>query len=236
MGKFRPMRDTTECRIVDLGTVPYDGTLALQERLVNERLAQPGPDTLLLLEHRPVITLGRGGKREHLLVDEGELALRQVDLRESPRGGDITCHAPGQIVAYPIVHLPPPRQDVRKYVGGLEEVVIRTLEEFGVHGARCEGQRGVWIGNDKVAAVGVRITRWVTSHGLALNVCNDLSLFNLIVPCGLSGRGVTSLERLLDRPITVAEVKPVLVAHFVDVFGWNAHHEAPPPSWGVAAS
>lgn len=227
------MSDPTDCCIVDLGTVHYHETLALQEMLVAQRHAHQRTDTLLLLEHHPVITLGRGGKREHLLAGEEHLEARQVALHESPRGGDITCHAPGQVVAYPIVHLPPPRQDVRKYVSALEDVVLQTLRDFGVLGARCEGQRGVWIGNDKIAAVGVRISRWVTSHGLALNVCNDLALFDLIVPCGLAGRGVTSLERLLGRPVTVAEVKPVLVARFLDVFQWLPCFEAIPASWSL---
>jgi len=202
-----------------LGNVPYTDALALQERMVDERAAGARGDTLLLLEHPPVITLGRGGRLHHLRASEEVLAARGVTLSESPRGGDITFHGPGQLVGYPIVALPRERRDVRRYVYDLEEVVIRTLSDFGLFGERVEGLRGIFVGRDKVAALGVRISRWITSHGFALNVSTDLSYFDLIVPCGIADRGVTSLERLLGRAVSMEEVRARVIERFAELFG-----------------
>ncbi len=204
--------------VMRLGVVPYDEGLALQERLVHERAAGQRGDALLLLEHPPVVTLGRGGHREHLLASPQQLAQRGVAVFETPRGGDITFHGPGQLVGYPIVALPPGRRDVRRYVTDVEEVVIRTLTDYGVTAERVAGLRGIWVGSEKVAAVGVRISRWITSHGFALNVSTDLSWFDLIRPCGIEDRGVTSLERLLGHPVPVEEVADRLVRRFAEVF------------------
>lgn len=200
--------------------VPYGEALRWQERLVDERLGG-GPDRLLLVTHPPVVTCGRNADRAHLVASPALLAARGVEVFDTPRGGDVTFHGPGQVVAYPIVGLPPAGRNVRGYVTDVEEVVIRTLRVYDVEAQRVEGLRGVWVGRQKVAAVGIRLWRWVTSHGFALNVCPDLSYFDLIVPCGIVDRGVTSLARLLARPPTVAEVEDVVVDVFSQVFGYT---------------
>lgn len=203
-----------------LGTVPYADGLELQRRLVEQRKAGKIPDQLLLLQHPPVITLGVKARsdRSHVLASEDLLSTRGVEVFESGRGGDVTFHGPGQIVGYPILDLRPDRCDVHKYVRDLEEVLIRTLAGLGLEAERSPGLTGVWVGREKVAAIGVRIARWITSHGFALNVNTDLSHFDLIVPCGIRDRGVTSLERLLGRTVEVAAVEDALIAAFSDVF------------------
>jgi lipoyl(octanoyl) transferase len=203
-----------------LGRVPYADALALQRSLVEERRAARVDDLLLLLEHPHVLTLGvRGdGGRAHILVTPDALDSRGVEVHETGRGGDITYHGPGQIVGYPIIDLQPDRCDVHRYVRDIEEVLIRTAADYGVEARRVEGLTGVWVGRDKLAAIGVRIARWVTSHGFALNVTTDLEYFNLIVPCGIADRGVTSLARVLGHPVDRAEVEDRIVAHFSDVF------------------
>jgi len=204
-----------------LGLVPYADALALQRALVEERRAGTVGDLLLLVEHPHVLTLGvRGdGGRGHILVTPDALAARGIDVHETGRGGDVTYHGPGQIVGYPIIDLKPDRCDVHRYVRDLEDVLIRTAAGFGIVAERVEGLTGVWVGRDKLAAIGVRIGRWITSHGFALNVTTDLDCFNLIVPCGIADRGVTSLARLLHRDVDRREVEDRLVAHFCDVFG-----------------
>ena len=198
----------------------YAAALALQRALVEERNRGAIDDTLLFVEHPHVITLGvRGdGGRSHLVATPELLAARGVEVHEAGRGGDITYHGPGQIVGYPILDLKPDRQDVHRYVRDLEEVLIRTAADYGIDAARVAGLTGVWTGREKVAAIGVRIARWVTSHGFALNVTTDLDYFKLIVPCGIADRGVTSLERLLGGWIDCAEVQNHIVAHFCRVF------------------
>jgi lipoyl(octanoyl) transferase len=175
-------------------------------------------DQLLLLEHPPVITLGRGGDADNLLGSPDALAAERVRYFETTRGGDITYHGPGQIVGYPILHLGEGNRDVRKYVTNLEEVLIRTVAAYGITAERVEGKRGIWVGNDKIAAIGVRIARWVTSHGWALNVNTNLEHFRLITPCGLHGTGVTSISREAGREVPLAEVREVLIANFAEVF------------------
>ena len=206
-----------------LGRVPYTEALALQRSLVEDRRAGRIGDTLLLLEHPHVLTLGvRGdGGRSHILATDEALASRGIEVHETGRGGDITYHGPGQLVGYPIVDLNPDRRDVHRYVRDLETVLIRTAADYGVEAERVEGLTGVWVGDDKLAAIGVRIARWITSHGFALNVSTDLDQFNLIVPCGISDRGVTSLARLLRRPVSMAEVEFRVIEHFVNVFNLN---------------
>jgi lipoyl(octanoyl) transferase len=203
-----------------LGLVPYDDALALQRALVDERQRGLVSDVLLLLEHPHVLTLGaRGdGGRAHILASPDELATRHVAIRETGRGGDITYHGPGQVVGYPIVDLKPDRCDVHRYVRDLEEVLIRTAGDYGVEAHRVEGLTGAWVGGEKLAAIGVRIARWVTSHGFAFNVSTKLDYFNLIVPCGIADRGVTSLERLLGEKPERCDVESRLVVHFCDVF------------------
>ena len=185
-----------------LGVVSYGEALELQKHLVDERKANEIPDQLLLLEHPPVITLGvkTRNDRTHVVAPPETLDEQGVEVFESGRGGDVTYHGPGQLVGYPIMDLRPDRCDVHRYVRDLEEVLVRVAGGFGVDAARVPGLTGVWVGNEKLAAIGVRIARWVTSHGFALNVSTNLAHFNLIVPCGIADKGVTSLERLIGRP------------------------------------
>jgi lipoyl(octanoyl) transferase len=203
-----------------LGRVTYADALALQRALVEERKAGAIDDQLLFVEHPHVLTLGvRGdGGRSHILASPERLASRGVDVHETGRGGDITYHGPGQIVGYPILDLKPDRQDVHRYVRDLEEVLIRTAADYGIDATRVEGLTGVWVGREKLAAIGVRIARWVTSHGFAFNVTTDLNYFALIVPCGIVDRGVTSLERLLGCAVDRCEVEDHIAAHFCGVF------------------
>ncbi len=203
-----------------LGVVAYADALALQRALVDERRAGRVGDLLLLVEHPHVLTLGvRGdGGRSHILASPETLKARGIGVHETGRGGDITYHGPGQIVGYPIVDLKPDRQDVHRYIRDLEEVLIRTAAGYSVDAGRVAGLTGVWVGDAKLAAIGVRISRWVTSHGFAFNVSTDLDCFDLIVPCGIAGRGVTSLERLLGRAVDAREVEDRIVAHFGEVF------------------
>jgi lipoate-protein ligase B len=204
--------------VLHLGVQPYRRALALQEQLVAARLAGEVPDLLLLLQHPPVITCGRATRPGHVLVDTRELARRGVELVESTRGGDVTLHGPGQLVGYPILDLREHGSDVHRYLRGLEETLIRTLSRWSIRAERVPGLTGVWIGNDKIAAIGVAIKRWVTYHGFALNVDIDLSWFQLIVPCGLSGRGVTSMAARLAELPEHETVAKVAAAAFADVF------------------
>lgn len=219
-----------------LGVVPYGDALVLQRELVERRKAGGIPDQLLLLQHPPVITLGvkTRNDRSHVLANEQALSTRGVEVFESGRGGDVTFHGPGQIVGYPILDLRPGRSDVHRYVRDLEEVLIRTLHTFGVTADRTPGLTGVWVGRDKVAAIGVRIARWVTSHGFALNVNTDLSHFDLIVPCGIPDRGVTSLQRLVGQTVELDRVEDRIVAAFAEVFNVELSEQA--PTFGTAVN
>jgi lipoyl(octanoyl) transferase len=207
-----------------MGVVPYADALALQRELVDERRAGRIGDILLLLQHPHVLTLGAraGGSRSHILAAPDTLNARGVETYETGRGGDVTYHGPGQLVGYPILDLQPDRLDVHRYVRDLEEVLILTAADYGIHAGRIEGLTGVWVGDEKLAAIGVRISRWVTSHGFALNVATDLDYFSLIVPCGISDRGVTSLTRLVGRPVDPAEVESQVVINFCHVFHRSA--------------
>jgi len=201
-----------------LGRIGYADALALQERLLEARCEQRIGDTLLLLEHDPVITLGRGAKQEHVLLSREALAREGVELFETGRGGDVTYHGPGQLVGYPIIDLNPDRRDVRRYVAGLEEVMIRMAAAYGLRAQRIAGLNGAWIEDRKIGAVGVRIRRWVTMHGFAFNATTRLSAFDLIVPCGIPDKRVTSLEHELERGVPMAEVERAAVAAFAEVF------------------
>jgi lipoyl(octanoyl) transferase len=207
-------------RVQRAGLVPYETGLALQADLVAARKADTIPDTLLLVQHPPVITLGVKVRqsRDHVLATEAELQARGVALHEAGRGGDVTYHGPGQLVGYPVLDLKPDRQDAHRYVRDLEAVLIGVCGEYGLAADRKPGLTGVWVGEEKVAAIGVRLSRWVTSHGFALNVSTNLEHFGLIVPCGIADRGVTSLERLLGAAPTMAEVEAHVVAHLCRVF------------------
>ena len=211
---------TREVEVRRLGVVPYADGLELQRDLVGRRKADQIPDQLLLLEHPPVITLGvkTRNDRSHVVATVETLEEEGVEVFESGRGGDVTYHGPGQLVAYPIIDLRPDRCDVHRYVRDLEEVLIRTSAAFGIVARRSEGLTGAWVGEDKLAAIGVRIARWITSHGFALNVSTNLSHFGLIVPCGISDKGVTSLEKLLARQVPMASVEDAVVDAFCAVF------------------
>jgi lipoyl(octanoyl) transferase len=203
-----------------LGRVPYDEALDMQRALVEDRRAGRVGDLLLFVEHPHVLTLGvRGdGGRSHILAGAETLAARGIEVHETGRGGDITYHGPGQVVGYPIIDLKPDRCDVHRYVRDLEEVLIRTAADFAIEAARVEGLTGVWVGREKLAAIGVRISRWITSHGFALNVSTDLDYFNMILPCGIRDRGVTSLERLLGRPLRQLDVEDKIATNFNRIF------------------
>ena len=219
------------CHILDLGLTDYAEACALQKRIVGARKADAMEDVLLLCEHPHVITLGRNGKREHLLAPERVLRRRGVEFHATDRGGDITYHGPGQIVGYPILNLAEIRRDVVWYVRMLEEAMIRATAEFGIEAGREAGKTGIWARTasgaaEKLAAIGVHISRWVTSHGFAYNVSTDLRYFDLIVPCGISDRKPASLEKLLDRRVERAEAAPRIVRHFGGVFSLEMRETA----------
>ena len=202
------------------GTVPYADGLSLQRELVERRRATTIDDTLLLLEHPHVITLGTSAHVENILFDAQQRAARGIELFETGRGGDVTYHGPGQLVCYPILDLKPDRCDLHRYVRDIEEVIIRTLTTWSIRATRIAGLTGVWVNDAKIAAIGVRVSSgWITSHGFAFNVHTDLSYFDAIVPCGIHDRGVTSLHRLLgDDAPDVQHVARTLALHFAEVF------------------
>jgi len=207
-----------------LGIVGYQAALELQRELVEQRKRELIDDQLLLLEHPDVITLGvrTANHRSHVLATPESLAAKGVELYETGRGGDVTYHGPGQLVGYPIINLGPDRRDVHRYVRDLEEILIRAVAEFDIRAVRVTGLTGIWVGDDgreaKLGAIGVRIARWVTSHGFALNVNTDLSRFGLIVPCGISDRVVTSMEHELGHRVAMAEVASAVARAFQEVF------------------
>jgi len=202
-----------------LGRLSYAEGLELQAHLVEERRADAIPDTLLLVEHPHVITLGTGAHEENVLADEGRRRELGIELYEVGRGGDVTYHGPGQLVGYPILDLKPDRKDVHRYLRDLEETLIRVATSYGIEADRTRGRTGVWTRTGKLAAIGVRLSSgWITSHGFALNVSTDLGYFRTIVPCGISDRGVTSLERELGRPVTLEDASERVVEVFSAVF------------------
>jgi lipoyl(octanoyl) transferase len=212
---------TKNLEVRRLGVVSYADALALQRALVDDRQRGRIGDVLLLVEHPHVLTLGvRGdGGRGHILATAEQLGALGVEVHEAGRGGDVTYHGPGQIIGYPILDLRPDRCDVHRYIRDLEEVLIRTAGDYDITARRVAGLTGAWVGLEKLAAIGVRIARWVTSHGFAFNLTTDLTYFDLIVPCGIADRGVTSLERLLGRSMDRQEAEDKLIANFCDVFG-----------------
>jgi lipoyl(octanoyl) transferase len=206
-----------------LGLVPYAEGLAVQEELVERRRAGAIPDQLLLLQHPHVITLGSSSDGNHVLLDAAERALLGIELFETGRGGDVTYHGPGQLVGYPILDLKPDRKDVHAYVRDLEEGLIRAVAEFGIDGRRQPGLTGVWVGEEKLAAIGVRVSSgWITSHGFALNVSTDLGFFDAIVPCGIRDHGVTSMGRLLGGAPEMGAVEDAVVLGLASVFSFGS--------------
>jgi lipoyl(octanoyl) transferase len=220
--------------IIDLGLLSWSDAYALQQRIVAARKAGTIDDVLLFCQHPHVLTLGRNASQKNLLASEHVLRQKNVELRETNRGGDITYHGPGQIVGYPILNLDLIRRDVHWYVRTLEEAMIRASADFGVSAYRIPGKTGIWVqppGNipeEKLAAIGVHISRWVTSHGFALNVSTDLRFFDLIIPCGIADRKATSLEKLLHRNVALAEVKPRLAHHLAELFSLTPREVASP--------
>lgn len=207
------------CEVQQLGRVDYSKALELQQRSVALCKAGAIPDVLLLLEHPHVYTFGRSAKKEHLLVSRQFLTKVGAEVFQTDRGGDITYHGPGQLVGYPILDLTRHRRDITWYMRSLEEVFIGAVEGFGVQASRLNGATGVWVGDEKLVAMGVHISRWVTSHGFAFNVNTDLRYFEHIVPCGLRGKGVTSLKKLLGTPVKMEAVVKRVIEEFGRVFG-----------------
>ena len=212
-----------------LGTIDYAEAHELQRQLQAKRVAGEVGDTVLLLEHPPVLTLGRSAKAQHVVAPPDLLEARGITVHEVGRGGDVTYHGPGQLVVYPIIDLKPDRKDVRKYIWSLEETMIRTCSDFGLAAERIEGLNGAWVEGRKIGAVGVRISRWVTMHGLALNASTDLGHFELIVPCGIRDKSVTSLSAELGRTISAEEVLEPLAIHFASLYDAEIEWRDAPP-------
>lgn len=206
------------CEARWLGRVAYGEGLSMQEEAVNRLRVGEGVEHLFLLEHPHVFTLGRGADRSNILASGALLEEKAIEVHETGRGGDVTYHGPGQLVGYPIINLRPDRMDVHRYVRDLEEVLIRSIADFGIRGERIAGLTGVWVGSEKIAAIGVRIARWITSHGFALNVNTDLDYFRMIVPCGITDKGITSMSRLFGKEIDLRKISSTLAHHFSEVF------------------
>ena len=226
----RPVPPRRRVEALWLGRIGYARALVLQ-REAAARVARGGAEKLLLLEHEPVFTLGRNASESDVLFTPQKRRELGIDLFEADRGGKVTFHGPGQLVGYPILNLDPDRRDVRRYVRDIEEVLLRTLADFGVAASRsslAERVSSVWVDNDKIAAIGVHISRWITTHGFALNVTDEpLVYFRGIVPCGITDGGVTSIETAVRRPVEVREVASRLCAHFGEVFGRDVEVSGP---------
>jgi lipoate-protein ligase B len=216
-------------KLCRLELIDYAEAYDIQKRLWSQKVAGQDADVLLLLEHPPTFTIGKSGKLENLLLPREGLAGEGVSLFFTDRGGDITYHGPGQLVAYPIIDLRNRGKDIHRYIHDLEEVVIRTLADFSIAARRDEKNVGVWVGNDEIAAIGVSVRRWIAMHGLALNVNPTLKHFSFINPCGLLDRGVTSMAKVLSRDVPMEAVAKGLVGHFSEVF--DTHIEWGSVSW-----
>ncbi|MGH9378360.1 MAG: lipoyl(octanoyl) transferase LipB [Terriglobia bacterium] len=209
------------CHVEHSGQMDYAAALDLQKQRIAQRKAREIPDTLLLLEHPHVYTFGRNAQRENLLAAPERLARLGAAVYETDRGGDITYHGPGQLVGYPIFDLTQHRRDIAWYMRSLEEVFIGVAGEYGIEAGRIPGLTGVWVGNAKLVAMGVHISRWVTSHGFAFNINTDLRYFEWIVPCGIHDKGVTSLQKLLGKTVEIQDVIERVVRHFGKIFGMD---------------
>ncbi len=220
------------CHVEQLGFVDYAKAVRIQQEKVALRKAGVIPDTLLLLEHPQVYTLGRNARRENLLASREELLALKAQVFETDRGGDVTYHGPGQLVGYPVLDLTLHRRDLAWFMRSLEEVFIRVAADFGIQAERLHGAPGAWVGNQKLVAMGVHVSRWVTSHGFAFNVNPDLRYFDWIVPCGLRDKGVTSLEKLLGKAADMEKVTARVVAQFGEVFGLEMQMNQPVATTG----
>jgi len=229
------MNKNKKVKITELGLLPYSQAWELQEEYFSNTIAIKKQNRnshdpiltqnhMLIVEHPPVFTLGKSGKMEHLLINEEILKAKGIDFIKTNRGGDITFHGPGQLVGYPILDLDNFFTDIHKYLRCLEEMIIKTLSDFGLNGARSDGETGVWLDLDtsfarKICAMGVRASRWVTMHGFALNINTDLSYFDYIIPCGIKGKAVTSIAKELKHEVDTTEVKAAILKHFSEIFG-----------------
>ncbi len=211
--------ESRPARLLDLGIVPYAPALELQRQLHAQRVAGAIPDTLLLLEHPPVITLGKAFHPEHLRYAREFYAQQGIELHPTDRGGDVTCHNPEQLVGYPIFDIRQHGRDLHRFLRAIEQAIIDALGAFGIEAHREAGYTGVWVGDAKIAAIGIKASQWVSMHGFALNVNNDLRLFQTIVPCGIADRPVTSMEQVLGRPAPMDAVKQQVAQAFEGVFG-----------------
>jgi lipoate-protein ligase B len=214
------------CVYYSFGLIEYNEAYALQQRIWEEKVAGRQEDVLLLLEHYPTLTLGKSGKLSNLLVNEEKLSAESISVHFTDRGGDITYHGPGQLVVYPIINLQQQARDVEGYIRGLEQSVIATLADFSIAAGRDEEHVGVWVDREKICAIGVRISKRITMHGLALNVSPNLDHFSFITPCGIVGRGVTSMTKLLGSTPSIEKVKERFVTNFSTVFSCNMEEGA----------
>jgi lipoate-protein ligase B len=209
------------CLIYHLGLIEYSKAYRLQRELLRQRFDGEIKDTILLLEHPPTITIGKSGKLGNVLISQAQLSRESISLFFTDRGGDVTYHGPGQLVAYPIIDLSNRGRDVHRYVHELEEVVIRMLNDFSIEAHRDDSHAGVWVDGEEIAAIGLSIRRWVTMHGIALNVNPNLEHFSLINPCGFSDRKVTSIYKLLSHDVPIEKAMDRLITHFSDVFNFH---------------
>lgn len=211
-----------EAWILNLDTIPYEEAFELQKRLVEMRSQGNINDTLILLEHPPVFTVTRKNTLKNILASPDELREKGIALCKTNRGGDITYHGPGQLVGYPIMNLKEYGKDLHKYIRTIEEMIIKLLMDYGISAHRDKNHPGVWVGEEKIAAIGIAVkSSWITMHGFSLNINPDLNHYSLIVPCGISDKGVTSLSKLLDKPINQREVRQKLIHHYGEVFNLN---------------
>lgn len=205
----------------DLGLIDYQKAWELQHTLFEKRRTNKINDTLLLLEHPHTYTFGKSADKSNLLFDDAELESRDISLYDIDRGGDITYHGPGQIVGYAILDLKNWEQDTHKYLRALEEVIIQSLSDFGIEGKRDENHTGVWVNDKKICAIGIKVSRWISMHGFALNVNTDMALFNGIIPCGIEAKGVTSLKEELNKKCNIEIIKSSLVKKFSEIFNYD---------------
>ena len=212
---------TPICNVLNLGIINYKQGLELQRKMVNAVSSREIENVLILLEHPPVITLGRRSRKENIIAESSVIEKLNIEIYSIERGGDVTYHCPGQVVGYPIIDLNRAGRDLHSYLRNLEEVLIRLLNEYKIQGRRIEGYTGVWVGDEKIGAIGVASRNWITFHGFSLNVNPNLENFSLIHPCGIREKGITSIKKLLKKNVNIKKVKQGLIKYFGDVFGFS---------------